>query len=88
MLIPAPPRSPPRRCGFSWAEDASDYVANDDKNAVDNLTAMQTFYELFPELKSLASSAGWSTLCWRCASTRACSTSSARARLLLKELLL
>ena len=41
----------PAGVGFSWAEDASDYVTNDDKNAVDNLAAMQKFYELFPELK-------------------------------------
>lgn len=40
--------------GFSYSDNPKqDYKCNDDNTALDNLAAVEKFYELFPELKTL-----------------------------------
>lgn len=39
----------PAGVGFSYADNPEDYNTNDDVTALDNLHAMEKFYELFPE---------------------------------------
>lgn len=35
--------------GFSYSDNSSDYVTNDDQTALDNLGAVEAFFESFPE---------------------------------------
>jgi len=38
--------------GFSYSDDASDYIRDDDNTAQDNVAAMQAFFEAYPKWKS------------------------------------
>lgn len=37
--------------GFSYSDDESEYVTDDDQSGLDNLAAIEKFYELYPELR-------------------------------------
>ena len=41
----------PAGVGFSYSDNASDYETDDDQTALDNVAAVQAWFDKFPEYK-------------------------------------
>ena len=41
--------------GFSYSDDKSDYKTNDDQTALDNVEAMNSFFDAFPKVRHCGS---------------------------------